>query len=89
VRAIPALGHPAPDHGRRRVLLVPHPAHLFEKVDQHGGQIEVLAELGGPVVPRERVVIVVPALAQPEHGHVNVFHGHYVTAHRVKTDENV
>lgn len=59
---------------RRRGLQVVRPSDLGEQVDKCGGEVElVIAKFGRLVIPRERVMIIVPTLSYRHHGHKRVF----------------
>lgn len=57
--------------GRR--LQVVRPSDFGKQVQPHGGHVQqVSADLGRPVVPRENVMVIVPALAHRHDGHDKV-----------------
>lgn len=61
---------------RRHRLQVVRPADAREEVDEGRGEVHaVVAQLGRLVVPREDVVVVVPALAESGDRHTDVLRG--------------
>lgn len=87
VRAVARPQGPLAHQILRGGLEVVGPADLLEELDEVAGQVEVLAELGGPVVPGEGVVEVVPALAEGDEGHEPALAGHDVAVGKEKFKE--
>lgn len=55
-----------------RLLQVVCPADLGELLDPEGGHVVVVAQLGRFVVPREHVVVVVPAFTHRHNGNAQI-----------------
>lgn len=69
VRPVALLRAPPPDHLVRRLLQVVRLPDVRQDVDHAARDVPPGAELRRPVVPRERVVVVVPALAEGDEAH--------------------
>lgn len=71
--------------GRNRLQIV-RPSDQRERVDEQRRQVQLVVEqLGVFVVPRERVVIIVPPVAERGHRNDHVFGGIYVPGRQKNT----
>ena len=61
------------DYISRHRLPSPDPAEVGAQIDESGGQVGAIrGQLGGAVIPRENMVIVVPSLAERSDRHAEV-----------------
>lgn len=67
VGSIARLLRDLPDQIIRRVLKIVRPSHLSEQIQTFGGEID-LAKFGRPIIPWERVMVVVPTFSDGQNG---------------------